>query len=88
MIKKRFKITAETGVHDRPATLLVQAATRYNSKISLTCHHQSVDLKSIMGVMSLGVGQGETVIITANGNDDRAAMDEIVKTMQQEGLSD
>lgn len=88
MIKKRFKITAETGIHDRPATLLVQTATRYNSKISLICHDQSVDLKSIMGVMSLGVGQGETIMITADGKDDQVAMNSIVKTMKKEGLSD
>ena len=88
MIKKRFKITAETGLHDRPATLLVQTATRYDAKINLICHDQAVDLKSIMGVMSLGVGQGETIVIAADGKDDRAAMNSIVKTMKKEGLSD
>ena len=88
MLKRRFKITAETGIHDRPATILVQTATRYDAQISLTYRGQSVDLKSIMGVMSLGVGQGEFITIAARGNDEKAAMNDIVKTMNKEGLSD
>ena len=67
MKKRRFKITAETGIHARPATLLVQTATRYDSQITLIYNHKSVDLKSIMGVMSLGVGQGAQITVTADG---------------------
>ena len=88
MEERKFKIVAETGIHARPATVLVQAATKYDSKIYLTYNHKSVNLKSIMGVMSLGVGQGAQINVSARGKDEKAAITEIAKTMKKEGLSD
>ncbi|MBG9981702.1 phosphocarrier protein HPr [Aerococcaceae bacterium DSM 111020] len=88
MEKKDFNITAETGIHARPATLLVQAASKFGSDINLEYKGKSVNLKSIMGVMSLGVGQGADVTITAEGDDEKEAMAAIEETMKKEGLSE
>lgn len=88
MEKKDFKIIAETGIHARPATLLVQTASKFNSDITLQYQDKSVNLKSIMGVMSLGVGQNAEVTITADGDDEKDAIESISETMQKEGLSD
>ena len=57
-MEKIFKITDETGLHARPATVLVNTASKFNSEISLTYRDKKVNLKSIMGVMSLGIQQG------------------------------
>lgn len=54
---KDFHIVAETGIHARPATLLVQAASKFASDVTLSYQGKDVNLKSIMGVMSLGVGK-------------------------------
>ena len=88
MKKQEFNITAETGIHARPATLLVQSASKFNSDINLEYKGQSVNLKSIMGVMSLGVGQGSDVVITAEGDDEEEAIQTIADTMKNEGLSE
>ena len=88
MKKQEFNITAETGIHARPATLLVQSATKCNSDINLEYKGKSVNLKSIMGVMSLGVGQGSDVVITAEGDDEEEAIQTIADTMKNEGLSE
>lgn len=88
MEKKDFEIVAETGIHARPATLLVQTASRFSSDINLEYKGKQVNLKSIMGVMSLGVGQGATVTITAEGEDEAEAMEAITETMTKEGLSE
>lgn len=88
MEKKEFHIIAETGIHARPATLLVQTASKFNSDINLEYKGKSVNLKSIMGVMSLGVGQGADVTITIEGADETEAMAAIVETMTKEGLSE
>ncbi|MCS6109270.1 phosphocarrier protein HPr, partial [Clostridium botulinum] len=69
MEKKDFHIIAETGIHARPATMLVQTASKFSSDINIEFSGKSVNLKSIMGVMSLGVGQGADVTITADGDD-------------------
>ena len=88
MQKETFNITAETGIHARPATLLVQSASKFNSDINLEYKGKSVNLKSIMGVMSLGVGQGSDVVITAEGDDEEEAIQTIADTMKNEGLSE
>lgn len=88
MEKREFHIVAETGIHARPATLLVQAASKFNSDINLEYNGKSVNLKSIMGVMSLGVGQGADVTITADGDDAKEAIEAIDDTMKKEGLAE
>ena len=88
MEKREFHIVAETGIHARPATMLVQAASKFNSDINLEYNGKSVNLKSIMGVMSLGVGQGADVTITADGDDAKEAIEAIADTMKKEGLAE
>lgn len=88
MEKKDFHIIAETGIHARPATLLVQTASKFSSDINLEYKGKSVNLKSIMGVMSLGVGQGADVSISVNGPDEAEAMEGIVATLKKEGLAE
>ena len=88
MEKREFHIIAETGIHARPATLLVQAASKFNSDINLEYNGKSVNLKSIMGVMSLGVGEGADVTITADGDDAKEAIEAIADTMKKEGLAE
>ncbi|MDN6024163.1 MAG: phosphocarrier protein HPr, partial [Lactobacillus sp.] len=78
----------ETGIHARPATLLVQAASKFGSDVNLEYNGKSVNLKSIMGVMSLGVGQNADVTITAEGDDEKDALDAIADTMKKEGLAE
>ncbi|MEE6658432.1 phosphocarrier protein HPr [Pediococcus acidilactici] len=88
MEKRDFHVIAETGIHARPATLLVQAASKFNSDIQLTYKDKSVNLKSIMGVMSLGVGQGADITISADGDDEADAIAALEDTMKKEGLSE
>ncbi len=88
MSEKQFKIIAETGIHARPATLLVQTASRFDSEIHLEYKGKKVNLKSIMGVMSLGVGQGADITISAEGNDANDALNSLEETLKKEGLAE
>ena len=88
MEKREFTITSETGIHARPATILVQAASKFASDVTLSYEGKSVNLKSIMGVMSLGVGQNAEVTISAEGDDEKDAIAAIEDTMKKEGLAD
>ncbi|AYA75222.1 phosphocarrier protein HPr [Bacillus sp. Y1] len=87
MAEKQFKIIAETGIHARPATLLVQAASKFDSDINLEYKGKTVNLKSIMGVMSLGVGQGADITISAVGGDEQEALASLEETLKKEGLA-
>lgn len=74
MILKNFRITNETGIHARPATALVNTAMEFECDIVLSALKKSVDLKSIMGVMSLGIYSGTTIEIKATGVDEAKAI--------------
>ena len=83
MEKKEFHVIAETGIHARPATLLVQAASKFGSDVNLEYNGKSVNLKSIMGVMSLGIPTQSEITITCEGEDEDVAIqtiEEILKT--------
>lgn len=68
-MEKTFKITTPEGLHARPSTLLVSAATAFTSNVLLSYNDKSVNLKSIMGVMAQGIAPGSVVTISAEGMD-------------------
>ncbi|TRZ38888.1 phosphocarrier protein HPr [Niallia circulans] len=88
MVEKQFKVIADTGIHARPATLLVQAASKFDSEINLEYKEKKVNLKSIMGVMSLGIGQGADIKIIAEGSDETEAISGLEETLKKEGLAE
>lgn len=83
---KKFVIIAEYGIHARPATRLVHEAMKYESEIIMNGNGKSVNLKSIMGVMSLGIYNGENVSITVSGEDEQQAMDAMTRFIIEEKL--
>lgn len=88
MAEKQFKVTADTGIHARPATLLVQTASKFDSDIQLQYKDKKVNLKSIMGVMSLGIGKGADITISTEGNDAQDALNALAELMKKEGLGE
>jgi len=87
MVEKQYTITDEAGVHARPASALVGSVSKFQSDITLEYKGKNVNLKSILGVMSLGVTSGSTVTIAANGADEEQAMARIDEVMKSEGIS-
>ncbi|MDQ0226897.1 phosphocarrier protein HPr [Metabacillus niabensis] len=88
MAEKTFTVTAETGIHARPATVLVQAASKFDADVNLEYNGKTVNLKSIMGVMSLGIPQGAQIKIISAGSDADEAIAGITETLKNEGLGE
>ncbi|MDN3020067.1 phosphocarrier protein HPr [Paenibacillus sp. BSR1-1] len=88
MIEKTFKVKDATGIHARPSTILVQTASKFDSEVKLKYNGKSVNLKSIMGVLSLGITYGEEFDIVADGLDEVEALDQLQQTLTREGLAD
>ena len=82
MISKDVKVTGSTGLHARPATLLVKKASSFKSEVLIEIDGKKANAKSLIGVLSLGVKSGSVVKITTNGNDEKYALDEIVKLIE------
>lgn len=79
MITKKIQIQLQNGLEARPVAVLVQVASQYNSSIYVECDDRKVNAKSIMGMMTFGLTAGEEVVVSANGDDEQTAMDDIVK---------
>lgn len=69
-----YTIKDELGIHARPAGLLVKEVKKYESECTITKDGKTKKLTQLMMLMSLGVKQGETVTVTAEGADEDAAI--------------
>ncbi len=88
MVSQQFTIIDPQGLHARPTSKLVGTASKFTSNINLKAKGKEVNLKSIMGVMALGIGLGDELIITAEGDDEQAALDALKDTLINEGLAE
>lgn len=86
MMEKTFMITSEEGVHVRPATAIVNKASLFKSSIQMEYNNKTVNLKSILGVISLGIPQGSRIKIKVDGPDMVEALHALEETITQEGL--
>ena len=77
MITKKIKIQIQSGLEARPVAVLVQVASQYSSSIYVEVEDKKVNAKSIMGMMTLGLDAGEEITLSANGEDEEAAMESI-----------
>lgn len=74
MTTKSIQVNLESGLDARPVALLVQEASKYESKIYIQSGDKRVNAKSIMGMMSLGLDNGEALTVSADGTDEQAAV--------------
>ncbi|MBM7624579.1 HPr family phosphocarrier protein [Sporohalobacter salinus] len=82
MVEQKVVVQNETGLHARPASLLIEAANNYSAEVQLVYKNQEVNAKSVMRVMSLGIGQGAEVTIRAEGNEEEDAVEELVELIK------
>ncbi|MFG6332745.1 MAG: HPr family phosphocarrier protein [Lachnospiraceae bacterium] len=79
MIKKPITIQIADGLEARPTAVLVQVASQYDSRIYVEIGDKKVNAKSIMGMMTLGLSAGESVLVSAEGSDEVDAIENIEK---------
>ena len=63
------------GLESRSAAHFVQNASRFKSHILVRCDERQVNAKSIMGIISLGILSGQTITLTAEGEDEETAIE-------------
>ena len=82
MVTKEGIVKNSTGLHARPATLLVKKASAFKSDISLEYNGKKANVKSLIGVLSLGVSKDANVKVIASGDDEALAAEEIAKLIE------
>lgn len=76
-ISKTYKIVNKLGLHARASALLVKTTSQFKSEITVTKDDETVNGKSIMGILTLAAAQGSHITISASGLD----ADEALKTI-------
>ena len=77
MIKKPVTIKLRDGLDARPIALLVQEASQYASKVYIQIGEKNINAKSIMGMMSLSLADGEKITVVTEGEDEKKAAEGI-----------
>ena len=83
-IKKDIIIKNPQGLHARPAAILVQIASKYNSNVTIQKGDEKVNGKSIMGILTLGAHKNSKVKVEIDGDDAEKVMADIVELLTRE----
>lgn len=79
MYKIEVELKNETGLHARPASVFVKEAAKYSSDIAVVKDEKKYNGKSIMGILSMGATKGEKIVIQAEGDDEKEAVEALKK---------
>ena len=82
MAEKNVQIKNPTGLHARPASLLVAEANKFKSKVELRYGDKLVNARSVLSVLGAGIKSGAEVTIVAEGKDAQAAVDGLVQLIE------
>ena len=82
MPERTVCVASSVGLHARPASLFARAAAEAGVLVTLTsAAGRTVNAASILGVLSLGIGPGEQVTLSAEGDNANAALDSLVELL-------
>jgi phosphocarrier protein len=83
MSERRLQIQNKLGLHARPAALLVETASKFDAEIVVIKNGDTINAKSIMGVLMLAAEQGSELLFKAKGKQADAALDAIEKLFKE-----
>jgi len=87
-MEKTLTITDEAGMHARPAAQIAKKAATFDHEITMTHKGESVNMKSVMGVMSLGIPKDGEVTLSVAGDDAESVLETLVNEMAKLNLID
>ena len=80
-------IQNETGLHARPAKVLVKLAKQFKSSVNLQYGSKKANAKSMVSVLTLGAGKGSNITLMVDGIDEDQALADIEAAIRA-GLGD
>ena len=84
MFNKEVVVRCESGLHNRQATYFVQKANEFDCNIWLESGNRKMNAKSLLGIMSLGIVTGVTVVLSADGKDAEIAVNALEELLQRD----
>ena len=84
MFSKEVVVRCESGLHNRQATYFVQKANEFESSIWVESDNRKMNAKSLLGIMSLGIVTGASVVLSASGADAESAVNALEALLQRD----
>ena len=84
MYSKEIVVCCESGLHNKQATYFVQKANEFDSNIWIESGSRKMNAKSLLGIMSLGIITGATVVVSASGPDAEEAVNALEVLLQRD----
>ena len=84
MFNKEVVVRCESGLHNKQATYFVQKANEFESSIWLVSGNRKMNAKSLLGIMSLGIVTGASVVLSASGADAESAVNALEVLLQRD----
>ncbi len=82
MVQKKITVKNRAGLHARPAAMVVTCASKFKAAVNLEKGSEKIDAKSILGILTMGVGFGSEILISADGPDEQEALDAMVSLFE------
>jgi len=84
-IEKEIIVKHPQGLHARPAALFVQIASKYDASVNIIKNNETINGKSIMGILMLGANQHSKITLIVEGEDADEAINELERFLTKDG---
>lgn len=88
MVKIEMKVIDPDGLHARPASVLSAEAAKYSSNVQLEYGGKKANMKSIMGIMALGIGLNSEIAVCTDGDDEELALSNLVELIKANKIAE
>jgi phosphotransferase system HPr (HPr) family protein len=82
MAERTITIGSKSGLHARPVAVFIQNAKGFHSQITLSKNDKTVNGKSLLSILTLGAGQGDQVVLKAEGDDAELAVSKLASLLE------
>ena len=83
MVQQEIEITNSTGLHARPAALLVARAGKSKSKVSIRCNEKTCNAKSMLNLLGAGIRRGDRILLVVEGEDEQQTLADLVQLIEK-----
>jgi Phosphotransferase System HPr (HPr) Family len=87
MISREVTISSKTGIESKMTAKLIQKASEYESNIWIQKDERKANAKSLLGLLSLGIGPGDRITIITDGRDEEKALNDL-EEFAKNGMTD
>ncbi len=82
MVRKNIVVINKSGLHARPASNLVKAASKFKSDITIIFKEKNINVKSLLNVLSAGIVSGSEITLECDGEDEEQALKTLTELIE------